>query len=229
MIIALQGRQVFPGLAKLALLHPLSNVPVDKGALGVHQVKLVIETGPGLGDGGGVAEHADGPLHLGQVSARDDGGRLVVDADLEAGGAPVDKLDGALGLDGADGRRDLLGGHITAVEQAAGHVLASAGIALDHLVVGVKAAVGDFRHRELLVVGFFGGDDGSIGHEGKVDAGIGDQIRLELGQVHIQRTVKAERGSNGRDHLRNDAVQIGKSGPLNAQVFAANIINGLKN
>ena len=43
---------------------------------------LVVEPGPGLGDGGGVGEHADGALHLGQVAAGDHGGRLVVDPHL---------------------------------------------------------------------------------------------------------------------------------------------------
>ena len=46
-----------------------------------------------VGDGRGVGETADGPVHLGQVAARYHGGRLVVDADLEPGRAPVDKLD----------------------------------------------------------------------------------------------------------------------------------------
>jgi len=81
------------------------------------------EAGARLGDGGGVGDHAHRALHLGQVAARHHGGRLVVDAALEAGGAPVHKLDGALGLDGGDRRVDVLGHHVTAVHQAARHVL----------------------------------------------------------------------------------------------------------
>merc|ERR1719373_1370092 len=76
---------------------------VDEGSLGVHQIKLMIESSPGLGDGGGVGEHADSSLYLGQVSSGDDSGRLVVDANLEASGTPVNKLDGPLALDGGDG------------------------------------------------------------------------------------------------------------------------------
>lgn len=34
-------------------------------------------------------------------------------------------------------------------------------------------------------------DDRSIGHEGEVDTGIGDQIGLELGQVDIKRAVES--------------------------------------
>ena len=81
------------------------------------------ETAAHLGDGGGVGDHADGALDLGQVTARDNCGGLVVDAALEAGGAPVHKLDGALGLDGRYGRVHVLGHHISAVHEAARHVL----------------------------------------------------------------------------------------------------------
>jgi predicted trehalose synthase len=55
---------------------------VDEGSLGVHQIKLVIQTGPGLGNGGGVAQHAHGTLYLGQVTSWDNGWWLVVDTDL---------------------------------------------------------------------------------------------------------------------------------------------------
>ena len=41
---------------------------------------FIIQPGPGLSDGGGVGEHADGSVDLGQVTSGDNGGRLVVDA-----------------------------------------------------------------------------------------------------------------------------------------------------
>ena len=126
---------------------------MNEGTLGVHQIKLVVQPGPGFGDGGGVGEHADTSGDLGEVTARNDGGRLVVDADLEAGGAPVHELDGPLGLDGGDGGVDILGDHVSPVEHAAGHVLAVAGVALHHGVCGLEARVGDLSHRKLLMIG----------------------------------------------------------------------------
>ena len=78
----LQGSQILTGLGELALLHTLTHVPVDEGTLGVHQIELVVQAGPSLGDGGGVAQHAHGTLHLGQVTAGHHGGGLVVDAHL---------------------------------------------------------------------------------------------------------------------------------------------------
>jgi len=97
---------------------------VDEGSLGVHEIELVVKSGPCLGDGGGVGQHADGTLDLGEVTSGDDGWWLVVDTDLEASWAPVDELDGSLGLDGGDGGVDVLGDDVTSVEHAASHVLA---------------------------------------------------------------------------------------------------------
>merc|ERR1712213_217279 len=151
-VVLLKSSHVLPGLGELSLLHALSDVPVDEGTLGVHQVELVVKPGPGLGDGGGVGEHAHGALHLGQVAAGHHGGRLVVDANLETGGAPVDELDAPLGLDGGNGGVDILGDDVTPVEHAAGHVLAVPWVALHHLVGGLEAGVGDLGHTELLMV-----------------------------------------------------------------------------
>ena len=55
---------------------------MDKGPLGVHEVKLVIKPGPGLGDGGGVGEHADSAGDLGHIRPWHHSRGLVVDSDL---------------------------------------------------------------------------------------------------------------------------------------------------
>merc|ERR1719461_123835 len=141
LVVLLESGEILPGLGELSLLHALPDVPVDEGPLGVHQVELVVQPGPGLGDCGGVGEHADGSLDLGQVGSRDHGGRLVVDADLEAGGTPVNELDGPLGLDRGDRGIDVLGYHVAPVEHAAGHVLPASGITFHHLVGSKQAFV----------------------------------------------------------------------------------------
>lgn len=64
-------------------------IPVDEGTLGVHEIELVVNAGEDLSDGGGVGNHADGTLDLGQVTTGHNGGWLVVDTALEAGGAPI--------------------------------------------------------------------------------------------------------------------------------------------
>ena len=81
---------------------------MNEGPLGIHEIKLVVEPSPGFSNGSGVAEHAHRTRDLGQVSARNNSGWLVVDADLEASGTPIHKLDGPLGLDGCNGSIDIL-------------------------------------------------------------------------------------------------------------------------
>jgi len=92
---------------------------VDERSLGVHQVEFVVDSGEDLCDCGRVGDHADSAHDLGEVASGHDGWRLVVDAALEAGWAPVDELDGALGLDGGDRGVDVLWHDITTVHEAA--------------------------------------------------------------------------------------------------------------
>jgi hypothetical protein len=132
-------------------------------------------------------------LHSGKIASGHHSGGLVVDADLEAGGAPVDKLDGALGLDGGNGSVDILGHDVTAEHEARGHVLAMAGVALDHHRRRLEGSVGDLSHGELLVVRLLSRDDGRVRGEHKVDAGVRHEVGLELGDVDVERAVKAER------------------------------------
>ena len=106
---------------------------MDEGSLGVHKIELMVKTGPGLRDGGGVGQHADSSLDLGEITSRNNGWWLVVDANLESSGTPVDELDGSLGLDGGDGSVDILGDNISSVQHAARHVFSVSGIAFHHL------------------------------------------------------------------------------------------------
>jgi hypothetical protein len=63
---------------------------VDEGALCVHQIELVVQPAPGLGDCGGVGEHADRALDLRKVAPWDDRRWLVVETYIEARRTPVD-------------------------------------------------------------------------------------------------------------------------------------------
>ena len=227
LVVLLQSSQILTGLGELSFLHTLTDVPVDEGTLGVHQIELVVETRPRLGNSRRVAQHADGSLDLGQVAAWDDGGWLVVDADLEPGGTPVDELDGPLGLDGGDGSVDVLGHDVTTVQHAAGHVLPVTWVALDHLVGWLEGCVGDLGNRQLLVVGLLGGDDRGVGGQREVDSWVGHQVGLELGQVDVEGAVEAEGGSDGTDNLANESVQVGVGWSLNVKVTTADVVDGL--
>merc|ERR1712025_1077655 len=132
LVIFLQGSHILSSFAELSLLHTLADVPVHESPLGVHQVKLMVQPSPSFSDGGGVAEHADGSLYFGKVSSGDDGGWLIVDANLEPGGAPIHELYTALGFDGGNCSVDILWHHVSSVKEAAGHVLSMPGITLHH-------------------------------------------------------------------------------------------------
>ena len=112
----------------------------------------MVQARPSLSNGGGVGKHTHGSLDLGQVSSRHHSWGLVVDSDLEASGTPVDKLDGPLGLDGGNGRVNVLGHNVAAVEHATGHVFSMPGIAFDHLIARLKAGIGNLADGELFKI-----------------------------------------------------------------------------
>jgi hypothetical protein len=215
LVVTLQSSQVFASLREFAFLHTLTNIPVDKGTLGVHEIKLVRERGPGLRDGSSVGEHAAVGLlakalriiykylhravDLSKIAVGNHLRRLVADANLEASRAPVDKLDGTLGLESSDSTVNVVGHDVTTVQQASSHVFAVAWIALDHLVVGLEARVGDLLNRVGLVLCLGRRDDRSISNQGEVNAGIWNQVGLELVQVDVEGTIESEGGGDGRD------------------------------
>jgi len=186
----------------------------------------MVQSGPGFGNGGGVAQHANSSLDFGQVTTWNNCWWLVVDANLETGWAPVNELDGSFGLDGGDGRVNVFWYNITSVQQAAGHVFSVSWIAFDHLVGWLEASVGDFRDGELLVVGFFGRDDWSVSGQWEMDSWVGDQVSLELGKIDVQSTIESERCGDGTDNLSDQPVQVGVGWSFNVQVSSTDVVDG---
>lgn len=177
----------------------------------------MVQTREDLGNGGGVGDHAHSALDLGQISSWHDGWWLVVDTALETSWAPVDKLDGALGLDGGNSGIDVLGDDITSVHETAGHVLSVAWVALGHHGRWLKGRVGDLSNGELLVVGLLSRDDWSIGRKHKVNAWVWDQVGLELGDIDIEGAIETEGGCQRGDNLGNQTIEVGVGWSLNVQ------------
>merc|ERR1740139_960976 len=227
LIIFLKGSKIFSGFGEFSFLHTLSDVPMDEGSLGVHEIELVVNAGEDFGNGGRVGDHADGAHNLGEITTGNDGRGLVVDSALETGRAPVDELDSPLGLDGGDGGVDILWDDITSVHKAAGHVLSVSGVTLGHHRGGLEGGVGDLGNGELLVVGLLGGDDGSVRGEHEMDPGVGDKAGLEFSDINVEGTVESEGGGKGRDDLGDQSVQVGVGGPLDVEVSTADVVNGL--
>ena len=136
---------------------------------------------------------------------------------------------------------------IAAVQQASSHILPITRVTFDHLVVGFEAG-----HRDLLHgIGFMrclgSRDNGRVGDQGKVDAGIRDQVSLKFVQVDVEGSIEAERGSDrgynympsapaiiprthfaaGKRTLSNESVEIFVIRSLNPEVPTANIVNRL--
>ena len=186
LVVLLEGSEIFASLGEFTFLHTLTDVPVDESALRVHQVKLVIQTSPSLGDGSGVGQHADSAGDLSQVTTRNNSRGLIVDTDLkrtieitmlpfqvtfavhfyfylETSRAPVDELDCTLGLDSCNCGIDILRDNISAVQHAASHVLAVTWVAFDHLVGRLEASIGDFSNSQLFVVSLLRRNNWSVG------------------------------------------------------------------
>ena len=227
LVILLKGGEILTGLGEFSLLHALSDVPMDEGSLGVHEIELVVNAGEDFGNGGRVGDHADGAHNLGEITTGNDGRGLVVNSALETGGAPVDELDSPLGLDGGDGGVDILGDDITSVHKAAGHVLSVSGVTLGHHRGGLEGGVGDLGNGELLVVGLLGGDDGSVRGEHEMDPGVGHKVGLEFSNINVEGTVESKGGGEGRDDLGDQSVQVGVGGALDIEVSTADIVTGL--
>merc|ERR1719484_231358 len=102
LVILLEGGEIFSGFGELSFFHTFSDVPVDESSLGVHKIEFMVDSGENFGDGSGVGDHAASSHDLGEITTGNDGRGLVVNSALETGGAPVDELDGSLGLDGGD-------------------------------------------------------------------------------------------------------------------------------
>ena len=225
-VIFFQSGKIFTGFGEFTFLHTFTDVPVHKGTFGVHQIKFVVQTRKDFGNGGGVGDHADGALDFGQITSWDDSGGLVVDATFETSGAPVHELDGTFGLDGGDGGVDVFGDDITTVHEAAGHVFAVTRVTFGHGGGGFKCTVGDFGHRQLFVVGFFGTDDGRERGKHKVNAWVRHQIGLELRNIDVECTIETKGGGQRRNDLGDQTIQVGVGGALNVQRTTADVVDG---
>ena len=101
-VVLFEGSEILTSFGEFTFFHTFTDVPMDEGSLCVHKIELVIDSGENFSDGGGVGDHADGSHDFSEITSGNDSWGLIVDTAFEAGGAPVDELNGSLGLDGGD-------------------------------------------------------------------------------------------------------------------------------
>ena len=199
---------------------------MDESSLGVHEIEFVIDSGENFSDGGGVGDHADGSHDLGEITTWNNSWWLIVDSALETGWAPVNELNGSLGLDGGDGGVDILWDDISSVHEAASHVFSVSWIALGHHGGWLEGGVGDLGDGELLVISFLGRDNWGVGRKHEMDSWIWDQVSLEFGDINVKGTIESEGSGKGGDNLGNKSVKVGVGWSLDIEVSSADIING---
>jgi len=98
-------------------------------ALGVHEVELVVETRPCLGDSRSVGQHADRTVDRCEFSSGNVRRLLVVDSELESSRAPINEVKGGTGLESGNRRGAVTGDDVSTVEKGHSHVATSAGVA----------------------------------------------------------------------------------------------------
>ena len=91
-------------------------------------------------------------------------------------------------------------------DHAAGHVLSVTRITLDHHACWFEDGVGDFRDRQLLVVGLLSGDDRGIRCQHEVNTWVGHQIGLEFRNIDVQSTIESQTLCQGGNNLRDKSV-----------------------
>merc|ERR1711915_400777 len=132
-----------------------------------------------------------------KITPRYNSRRLVVDANLKSSWAPINKLNGAFGLNGGDCSIHIFWDHITPVEHAAGHVLPVSRITFHHLVGWLKTGICNLCNTELLMVGLLCRYDRSIGYQWEVNPGIWNQVCLKLCEINIESSIKSKRCRDG--------------------------------
>ena len=75
------------------------------------------------------------------------------------------------------------------------------------------------------MVCFLSGDDGRKGSKGEVDTGERNKVRLEFVQVDVEGAVETEGGSDGRDDLSNQPVQVGEARRRDVEPLLADVVD----
>mmetsp|Transcript_9445 Transcript_9445/g.15172 ORF Transcript_9445/g.15172 Transcript_9445/m.15172 type:complete len:464 (-) Transcript_9445:98-1489(-) len=226
-VILFEGSQILASFREFSLFHTFSNIPVDKGTLGIHEIKLVIDAGKSFCNGSGVCNHANSTFDSGKVASWNVHWRLVVDSALESGGTPIDELNGTLGLDGCNSGIDILGDNVSTVHETARHVLSVTRVALGHHVGRLEDSASDFCNRKGFMESLISTNDRSVRSQHEVNTRVRNQVGLELGDINVQGTVKTKGGGKRRNDLGNQAVQVGVGGFLDVKVTAADIVESL--
>lgn len=71
------------------------------------------------------------------------------------------------------------------------------------------------------------GQDGSVADDREVYPRVGNQVRLEVGEVSVERSHEAKAGGHRRDCLRQQPVETGIGRAVYVQVGVADVVHRL--
>jgi hypothetical protein len=97
---------------------------------------------------------------------------------------------------------NVLRDNISTVQQASGHVLSIARIALYHLVVWLEAGHGDLLDGVGLVGRLGSRDNRRISYEREMNTRVWHKVGLELIQINVKRAIEAKGGSDRRHNYQ---------------------------
>lgn len=92
---------------------------------------------------------------------------------------------------------------------------------------GIRTLECEILHFEAFMRAALATNHRGIRDKRIVDAWVWHQVRLELGQVHVQGTIKPQAGGDGAHHLGNQTVQVLEAGTWDIQVAATDVVNSL--
>jgi len=145
-IIFFKGSQILSSLWELSFLHTLSDIPMDKGSLGIHKIEFMIKSAEDFSDSCGIWDHAACSHNFSKITSRDNSWWLIVNSDFESSWAPVNELNGSLGFNGGNSSIDVFWNNISSVHHWASHIFTMSWVAFGHHVGWLEAAVGDFSN-----------------------------------------------------------------------------------
>merc|ERR1719264_1312136 len=77
------------------------------------------------------------------------------------------------------------------------------------------------------MVSLLRGDDGGVHCQREMDPRVWNQVSLELSEIHVESSIKPQRGGDRGDNLGNQTIEVGVGWSLNVQIAATDVVDGL--
>lgn len=138
LVVFLQTGKVFLDFIKHGFFQAIAHKPMSEGLLLQHRIELVVQSLENSWNGSWVGQHAQRSFLLSNISIREHTVGLIRYADSKASRAPIDKLNGSLGLNIAYTIAHILRNNIPSVSYWAAQELACPWVTSGELIGRLK-------------------------------------------------------------------------------------------